>query len=300
MSLLMSLLMFACVIDRTGQSATENLRKELADHGERIATMEVLTTDLNRRLTQLEEVARARGQEEILKMETMEQIRQEVARMRGDLEVLRRDYDTSTGAGSGFQADADWRLRYYESRIANLEKSLRITPPAAPCKDTPDQPCSTTPCVPTPDKPCPDATAVSTPTTGTTGTAGTTTPSATVEETFSLIATHLSEGRASAARAVAEGFIKQSPQHERVPEAYYRVAESYQNEKNFQTAAAKYQVVIDKYPKSAWAPWAILRQGECFASMGMRKEAEIFWKDVIRAYPDSKAAKEAKTLLASK
>ena len=45
---------------------------------------------------------------------------------------------------------------------------------------------------------------------------------------------------------------------------------------------------------STWAPWSMLRQGECFESMGKKDEAKLFWQDVVRKYPKSKAAKEAK------
>jgi TolA-binding protein len=82
-----------------------------------------------------------------------------------------------------------------------------------------------------------------------------------------------------------------------VPEALYRIAESYQNEAALPEAVAAFQAVIDQFGESTWAPWSMLRQGECFATLGKKSEARLFWEDVIRKYPKSKAAKEAKTLL---
>ena len=278
-------LLVGCVINRTGQSATFQLQADVADHSHRVAELEAVSEDMARRIGQLEEVTRARGQDEILKMETMEQLRSEVSRVRGDFEVLQRDYQTYEQAGLGYQQDSDWRMGYTESRIAAIERSLGVKPPAPPSKD------GTAPVgVDTPATPAADP-------------ATTTPPSApaaaqTPDEYFALITQNLTEGKGSAARAVAARFVAENPKNDRVPEALYRVAESFQNDGDFASAAGAFQEVVDKYPKSTWAPWSVLRQGECFASLGKTKEAKLFWSDVVAKYPSSKAAKEAKAHLA--
>lgn len=269
-------LLLACVIDRTGQSMPAKMQNELADHDRRIREMEIVSEDMSRRLGQLEEVTRARGQDEILKMETMEQLRQEVARIRGDFEVLQHEYATYEQAGLGFQSDTDTRVGWMESRVAQVEKSLGLKPPPPPGAA---------------------GTVVTTPTTPTTPTTAVepeTAPPATPEETFKLLEKNLAEGNGGAARAVAKRFVTEHASHDRVPEAYYRIAESYQNEGDFKSAAGAFQVVVDKYPKSTWAPWSVLRQGECFEALGEKASAKIFYEDVVRLYPKSKAAKEAK------
>lgn len=279
---LLPLLLGGCVLDRTGKSAPEAMRLEMADHARRVAELEAVSEDLSARLAQLEEVTRARGQEEILKMETMEQLRQEVARLRGDLELLQHDYTTYEAAGIGFQEDSDYRMAYAEQRVAALEKTLGLKPPAPPARGgavaetppTPDAGGGTTP----PPEVAP--TAPSTP-----------------EEIFALITNHLQAGNGAAARAVANKFIAENPKGDRVAEAYYRIAESYQNESDWQSAAAAFQVVVDRYPDSSWAPWSLLRQGECFEALGKKDAARLFWQGVIDKYPKSKAAKEAKARL---
>jgi tol-pal system protein YbgF len=274
------LLLLACVIDRTGRSGPTAMSNELAEHDRRIRELEVVSEDMARRVGQLEEVTRARGQEEILKMETMEQLRSEVARVRGDLEVLQRDYGLFAEAGSGFQQDADARLLNTEARLAAVEKSLGIKPPAATG--------------------APAAAAV-VPAASSDTAASTTAEAAPVasspEDAFALIEKNLSEGNGGAARAVAKRFIADHPKHDRVAEAYYRLAESWQNEGDYKQAAAAFQVVVDKYPQATWASWSMLRQGECFDSLGDKESARIFYGDVVKVYPKSKAAKEAKTHL---
>lgn len=268
----------ACVLDRTGQSATGAMERELADHNRRVRELESVGEDVGRRLGQLEEVQHARGQEEILKMETMEQLRQEVAAMRGELDVLHHDYSTFEEAGLGFQTDADSRINYLETRIGAVEKSLGLRPPPPPgTVDSGGNSTGSTAVVTnTPPPEVPE------------------TPASTPDEYFALIAAQLEEGNAAAARAIAQRFIKENPKHERVVEAYYRIAESWQNAGEFKPAVAAFQDVIDKGKDSTWAPWAMLRQGECFDALGSPDKAKVFYCDVSKVYPKSKAAKEGK------
>lgn len=275
-----------CVVNRTGQSATGQMEKQLSEHQRRVNELEAGSEDVARRVGQLEEVTRSRGQEDILRMDTMEQLRQQVANTRGDFEVLQHDYSTFEAAGLGYQQDADWRMGYIELRIANLEKSLGVKAPPAPPKDgsAPDAAASTaTPVAATPTAAAaPEAPLASTP-----------------DEYFALITQNLQEGKSAAARAVAQRFIRENPKSDRVAEALYRVAESYQNDNDFVNGLQAFQAVIDAAPTSTWAPWSMLRQGECMASLNRADDAKVFWRATADKYPKSKAAKEARTHLSA-
>jgi tol-pal system protein YbgF len=272
-------ILLSCVLDRTGQSATDAMRRELVLHDQQLDTLEINSSDVTRRIGQVEEITRSLGQDQLERLETLDAIRQEVAALRGDLEVLSHSSEAHTEASDGFQLDADARLRALETRIQNLERTLGVKPPAATPTPTPST--TTTPGTPTPTPtPAP-------------------TPS-TPDEVFSLITQNLETGNNAAARNVAQRFLQDNPGHSRAAEAQYRIGESYQNENAFKEAAAAYQTVVDKYKDSSWAPWAMLRQGECFSALGRKDAAELFWNDVIRLYPKSKAAKEAKTYLSQK
>jgi len=276
--LVLLLVASGCVLDRTGQSATREYEQRLADAQGRVRDLEEVGEDIGRRVAQMEEVTRARGQEEILKMETVEQLRDEVARMRGEFEQLDHDYRTYETAALGAQMDVDGRLAYLEARVVALEKSLGLKPPPPP---------------PVGGEVSPPPVATETPTE-----TGEATPEApelsSPEAYFGLIQQHLESGNGGAARAVAERFVAENPKSDRVPEAYYRIAESYQNAGEYKTAATKFQVVIDKAPSSSWAPWALLRQGECFEGLQRPDDAKVFFCDVVTRYPKSKAAKDAK------
>ena len=275
-----------CVLDRTGQSASGLYGKQLTEHATRIRDLESLSEDVGRRVAQLEEVTRARGQEDILKMETVEQLRDEVARMRGEIEQLDHDYRTYETAALGMQGDVDGRLLFAETRVAALEKSLGLRPPPNPAVPT-----AVATVVATPTNPVdPTLVGPADPPVDVPADPGPSTPAA----FFGLITQHLESGNGPTARAVAERFIAENPKSDRVGEAHYRIAESYQNEANFKGAALAFQSVIDTAPTSTWAAWALLRQGECFDGLGRAAEAKSFYCDVVKKYPKSKAAKEAK------
>ncbi len=270
--------LLGCVLDRTGQSATSASERELTAQQLRVRELESRGEGVGRRVAQLEEVTRARGQEDILKMETVEDLRSEVARMRGEVEVINHDYRTFEIASLGTQGDVDGRLLYLETRVSAIEKALGIRPPPraeSAAMALAVEPGTSAP--PTQPDTSPEAPA-----------------ELTAEEVFGLIAENLEAGNAAAARAVAKGFIAENPAHDRAGEAYYRIAESYQNEGEFKQAAAAVQDVLDKAGTSTWAPWSLLRQGECFEGLGRPSDAKIFFCDVIKKYPRSKAAKEAK------
>ena len=283
---MLAALLLACVIDRTGQSGTS----QLALHAKQIAVLQADAAGIARRVGQLEEITRARGQDEILKMETMEQIRQEVANLRGDVEVLQRGVADATTAGQGFQEDTVARLSAAEARLVALEASLGVAaaPPGGAGAATVTPPAGTGGGA-TAASPNPTPNGAVTPP-----------PAAvplTVEETFDRIDAALAEGKPAVARALAKGFLKDNPTHARAAEAAFRVGQSLQDEKDFKAAAASFMSVADSYPDSPWAPAALLRQGDCFDGMGRKEDAKIFYEDVIQRYPKSKAAKTAKSRL---
>ncbi len=280
---MLAALLLACVIDRTGQSGTS----QLAQHAKQIALLQADAAGIARRVGQLEEITRARGQDEILKLETMEQIRQEVANLRGDVEVLQRGFADARTSGQGFEEDTVARLAAAEGRLTALEASLGVAAPAggsaavattAPAAGTP---AATT--VPPAGNPTAAPTAGNAP--------------LTVDETFDRIDAALADGKPAVARTLAKAFLKENPTHARAAEASFRVGQSLQDEKDFKAAAASFMGVVDSYPDSPWAPAALLRQGDCFDGMGRKDDAKIFYEDVIARYPKSKAAKTAKSRL---
>lgn len=281
-----------CVLDRTGQSATAGIQRELAVHNARIQNVEAGFDSLDARVAQLEELTRNRGQEEILRMETLEQVRQEVARLRGDLEVLQHESDQLSLDAFARSEDATFRLVWLETRAAQLEKAMGIQPPPPPSTEE-------LAAARGEDEETPAEGGDTAASDGGEGTGeGEEVPDEGADLTdpdalISLAEEHLAAGRDKAAIAVLNRFLEQHPDHGRAAEALYRRAEAYFNGGAHQSAVIRFQEVIDRHKDSAWASWAMLRQGECFDAQGQPDNARLFYEDVVRMWPKSKAAKEA-------
>ena len=82
------------------------------------------------------------------------------------------------------------------------------------------------------------------------------------------------------------------------PQTSFLIGETYFLEKNYQKAAASFNTVRKKYPKSSrWVPQSILRLGMCFEKLGLKDDAKLFYQSVSRKYPKHPAGREGKKLL---
>ncbi len=288
--LAVALLGAGCVIDKRGESSSARYQAALREHGEKIALIESAFDNAETRLVRLEEASRARSQQEVLKLGSLEEIRAEVGRLRGDFEVLRHDFDAHDSTATSQLEDAAFRLEWLETRAAQLESSLGVPMPPPP--ERPD-PVSET----GEEGPDEGESATAEGTTGaaaaTTGDDGITDPDALIDKAEE----HLAAGRAKAAEAVLDRFLSLHKGHKREPEAMYRRAEAAFNLKDYSGAVLRFQEVIDRHSKSVWAAYAMYRQGECFEAQGQKDNARLFWEDVVRLWPDTKAARLAKKKL---
>lgn len=275
-----TLLLLACVLDRTGQSASASYERELALAQTRTEDLQARNANLAARVDQLEEVNRYRGQQEAVKMENLDQVRAEVQRLRGVVEELEHEAELAAEDDLALQEDVAFRLEYAETRLEALEKTLGLKPPPPPTQ-------SPSTVIETGEIVLNDGEVVESELpTG-------------PEELLSEAEAHMLANRPKIARVYYERFLRDFPSHEKAAEANYRLAETFYNEGDYKKAILHFEDVVTKHPTSQWAPWAMVRQGECFEMLGQRGNAELFWQDVIDRYPRTKAAKEAKTLLDS-
>jgi len=280
-------LLAGCVIDRTGESATEAYKKQMRLQGARIDNLEKQVDKMDAKLTELDAVTQSRGEQEVLRMDTMEQLRGEVARLRGEHDAMKFASEKSTADEQKRLEDAAFRLEWLDLRAAQLERTLGVKAPAPPPRD---------------GAAAKDAAATKDPGAAKDA-AATKDPVATpteVKDPVDLVKLgneHLKAGRNEAAEAVLQRMLKEHPTHEKAPEARYRLGEVAYNSKNYPLAVLRFQEVIDSNKKSKWAPWAMLRQGEAFDAQGQKDNAELFYEELVKKWPDSDAAKEAKEKL---
>lgn len=82
------MLSLACVLDRTGQSASNQMQREIRDNGVRIYNVEQQFLQVEARVNQLEALARAKRAQAVVGSESLDALREEMGRLRGELEVL--------------------------------------------------------------------------------------------------------------------------------------------------------------------------------------------------------------------
>ena len=287
-----TLALSGCVLDRTGTSATSGLEREMALRDARVSELERIEDESARRIKQLEEVIRYRGQQEAEKLENIGQIRDLMGQVTGELEVLRHELEGSDKVGGSFREDTDFRLTWIELRLDELEDNLGLKPPPPPARaDDDDDEADSEDGEADGD----DDRARSR--TGDEDDEEVVEVPDTPEAILTLAKEHLADGRPRAARAVLQRFLEDHKDDKQADEATYRLAESYFNDGEYQQAILRFQDVVDSYGGTGWAAWSMVRQGECFKKLGKASEAQLFWEDVLARYPRSKAAEEAKRLL---
>ncbi len=270
------------------QAATKGYNDQVLVAQQRSAALERAVLEYEDRLKRLEQAIRAAGANEAEKLENLDEVNVEVNRLRGQIEVLRFEVDEMKRYFDELSVDLDRRQLYDEMRLRQLEKFLGVTPPPMPTEEPECDP-SVEDCTEVMTDPeNPEATG---------------TPQAPPEtpDTVPLIldaaAEHMGSGRPRVARILLENALKDHKDDPDIDEVRYRLAETWFNEGKFNKSVQPFQAVIDNHPKSDWAPWAMLRQGDAFREMGSNDNATLFYQEVIRLYPKTDAAKEAKSLV---
>lgn len=289
---LLFLLLTSCVLDRTGKSATSMMKNEIANSQKRLSQIDKQVRRLDDRLSEVEAANSRKGREDLEKLENIEQVRDEIANMRNDVEILNYNFGNLATTVDNQSTDVLYRLLWLEDRAKNLEKTIEIPTPNPPVVnggatnpsssaepekqntqnnessnnnspvEKPEEPVKTTP-----------------------------------DELLQKAKDHLAAGRESAAEVILKKLISENKKHKKMPEFLYRYAEAAFNDGAFKDAVGRFQKVIDHNKKSTWAAWAMLGQGESFDALSRPANAKIFYEDVIKLYPKTKAAKEAKKKL---
>ena len=277
----MIFLALACVLDRTGQSATSAYERELALQATYSQALESEAETVRLRVDQLEEINRYRGQQEAEKLENLDQVQDELQRLRGILEEEQFKAQQAADDRLALDEDTAFRVEYLELRVATLERSLGLEAPQPPDQGSGVvvDPGGEVQLVPDP------------PVEVELG--------ASPAELIKRAEEALAKDQPGVARALLTRLLKESPSDPLAAKARYRLAESWFNEGQYQRAILAFEEVVSQHSDTDWAPWAMVRQGECFEKLGQQEEARLFWQDVVDRYPKSQAAADAKGLLSS-
>jgi tol-pal system protein YbgF len=102
-------------------------------------------------------------------------------------------------------------------------------------------------------------------------------------------------GSLATAREGFQEFLRIAPSDPRAADAQFYVGESYSRDPD--AAIAAYQRVVERWPSSPRAPAALLRTARLEIARGDRTEARAHLNQILRSYPRSDEAEEARTQL---
>jgi tol-pal system protein YbgF len=102
-------------------------------------------------------------------------------------------------------------------------------------------------------------------------------------------------GSLATAREGFQEFLRIAPSDARAPDAQFYVGESYSRDPN--AAIAAYRRVVERWPSSPRASAALLRMAKLEIARGDRAEARTHLNQILRSYPRSDEAEEARTQL---
>ncbi len=99
------------------------------------------------------------------------------------------------------------------------------------------------------------------------------------------------------ARTQLYNYLKCQPKGVKAPEARYYLADSFYQEAKYREAAVEFNKLRLQFPKSILAPAGMLRQALCYKSQQQMSAYRSTLNKLVKAYPTSPEAKEAKKLL---
>jgi tol-pal system protein YbgF len=105
------------------------------------------------------------------------------------------------------------------------------------------------------------------------------------------------EGKYEKARNEFQTFLKAYPDTEYSGNAQFWIGECYYFEKKYEKAILEYEKVIKNYPEGNKVPYALLKQGLSFQSLGDKASARAILQNIIKDYPNTNQARIARSKL---
>lgn len=183
----------------------------------------------------------------------------EINNLKSSIESLRAAIESNSHLIRSQNQNADLKLRDMDARIASLEERLKIQGRQV------------------------------------TSAVSTVAPEVAAEaELYQLGLNQINNSEFLKAIATLKKFKQKYPKSPYVDDAQYWIAECYFAMRDFEMAIKEFQNVIDNYRKSEKVPAALLKQGYAFMELEMENDAKLFHKTLMKKYPSTKEAKEAK------
>jgi len=94
--------------------------------------------------------------------------------------------------------------------------------------------------------------------------------------------------------------VAKHPSHELASAAQYWIGEAYYQQRDYRQALVEFRRSADWPAPNGKAADALVRTGLCYQNLRESAQAQTAWRRVVREFPGSPAAEEARLLLAGK
>jgi tol-pal system protein YbgF len=95
-------------------------------------------------------------------------------------------------------------------------------------------------------------------------------------------------------------FVTQHPTHPQAAAAQNYIGEAFYRQRDYRQAVTEFQKTVDNYTQPIALSEALLKIGLCPRALGVVAAARAAWERVVKEFPRTDAARQARTLLASK
>lgn len=114
------------------------------------------------------------------------------------------------------------------------------------------------------------------------------------EQLWTQAGQRLAAGQRDEGRRFYRSFIQRFPQDPRSSQAYLAIGQSFTQESKFPYAAAEFQKILDNYASSPEVPEAMWQLALTFTQLKFCSDARALLGDLVRRYPKSPRANDAK------
>ena len=95
-------------------------------------------------------------------------------------------------------------------------------------------------------------------------------------------------------------FVAQFPNYPQAAAAQNYLGEAYYRQRDYRQALGEFQKTVDGYTQAVQVSEALLKIGLCERALGDPARAKASWEQVVKQFPKSDAARQARTLLAAR
>jgi tol-pal system protein YbgF len=126
------------------------------------------------------------------------------------------------------------------------------------------------------------------------GEEGSVPPSTGARDQFDAAMRSYREGRYQESDTFFSEYIRENPRSPKIEDAYFYKAESQFAQGNYEDAIVTYDEFRKRFRASRMVAPALLKQGLAFKALGFRSDARTFFKELIRLYPNTPEAAQAR------